>query len=126
MGAAGRAHLELMVTLDEAVIDEGNGQRQQHNPAHHTQTTQHTACHCYGVHVPVAHGRHGDDDPPTCSRDAGVVLVSCFQVEAMFQQLCQCTEDCHGNTDEDQEHHHFAVAASKRQAKRLQAQEVTR
>lgn len=85
--AAARAHFELMVTLDEAVVNEGDGQRQQHNTAHHAEAAKHTARHRNWVHVSVSHRCHGDDDPPAGSRDTGIVLVSGLQVQTMLQQL---------------------------------------
>lgn len=125
MGAAGGAYLQLVVALDEAVVDEGDGQRQQHDATHHTEAAQHAARNRHRVHVPVPNRRHGDDDPPASSRDAGVVLVSRLQVQTVLQQLGQGTKDRHSDADENQQHHHLAVTAPQRQAERLQAQEVT-
>ncbi len=82
--AACWAEFEFVVALHKAVVDKGNGQSQQHNATHNAHATQHASRNGDGVHVSIADGRHGDNNPPTGCRDAGVVLIASLQVKAVL------------------------------------------
>lgn len=114
-----------MVALHKTVVDECDGQCQENNAAHHTHSPKHPSPNCHGVHIPVPHCRHGNDDPPGGGRDAGVIWVLRSQVQAVLQQLGQSAVYCHGDEDKHHQHHHLPVAARERQPQCLQAQEVS-
>lgn len=116
----------LVIALQEAVVDEADWQRDQHDATHHTHPAQHSPRHRDGVHVTVAHRCHGDDHPPAGRGDAVVVLAAGLEVQAVLQQLGQRAEDGRGHAHEHQQHDQLAAAVLQRQTQRLQAVEVAR
>lgn len=115
-----------MVALHEAVVDESDRKRQQHYTTHNTQATKHTSLHSDGVHVSIADSRHGDNNPPTGRRNASVLLVPRFQIQAVLQQLRQRPKYGHGHAYKNKKHDHLTVAAPQRQPQSLEAKEMSR
>lgn len=88
-----------MVALYKTVVDERDGKCQEDNATDDAHSPEHPSPDCHRVHISISHCRHRDDDPPGGGRDAGIILVLCAQVQAVFQQLGQSTVYCHGHTD---------------------------
>lgn len=110
-------HLQGEVAGGEAVVDDGDGERQDQDPRQDAEEGQHLSDNRVGSDVPVADCGHGGGCPPP----------SCWHTgegggrNVVLKSEDQCGKDGDANTEEEEQEADFLIALSDGHTQRLQA-----
>lgn len=110
-------HLQGEVAGGEAVVDDGDGERQDQDPGQDAEEGQHFPHRRVGPDVAVADRGHGGGRPPPGGRHAGEGRVG----KVVLQSEDHGGEDGDADAEEEEQQADFLVALSDGQTQRLQA-----